>query len=573
MPLSDGCVSNRRTALTGRRLRIAVRRDVPATMDGPSIRDGVRIARTELRCHRRESGGRLRSGRTAWTLILAITLVSSTIAFASARVLASADPGTTGAAAGLVASAIFVALLWRSAFVTRERFERMNPEFLLTTVPTRAAAVGLLCYVFARAAIPLALPAVGVSLGAAAGFRSPGVAFTALASFAGVTVLAVAVGTASRLGARLVGTRFARGGFYRDLWIVFGWIPLMAAWFVLRETSLSLAPVLAWLDAQPVAWFGDLALLGAFDADLVAVPRALGATALLLAVPIAAGATTVFARRIWESEPADSGPVTGSRSLVGDGWLERLLGAHVPRPVLTVARERLLLERRVPRGLLSTGYVLLYVAVVLMPAFFLLGTATFLLVAVALGLAAGTAVAANPIEIEHRPLPMLVTTVGGRSFVGGTVLAATVVGVPVVAAVVIPLGLVGPVGVTATIGVALVGAAVCVCAASVAAAVGMTVDPDDVGPVPFFFTDVPVHAETGLAPFRRLATVFAIATLATVPAMLGNSVLVYEPATAAGVPTIVVRVGSLLATVALALGVAAVAFRTAVERYDAIRFD
>ncbi|WP_049928393.1 hypothetical protein [Halopiger goleimassiliensis] len=540
-------------------------------MDGTTIRDGVRIARVEWRRHRRERGGRW-SDRLFTIALLTVAVALGAGAFAGGRAVASRPALADDV--GLLATLLFVAVAWRSANVTHERFERLNPEFLLTTVPARAAALGLALFVFARVAVMLALPTLGAAIGAGLGLRSAGVAVTALLAIAGVASLAVTVGTLGRLVARLVGMRLSRGRVLRDLLIVFGWLPLVVGWFlvqyVARETSLSFAGLLALIGVQPVAWFGDLALVGG---SIGAPTRGVAALATLLAIPVLVGATSAVVRRIWETEPASSSRPSVSRSVVGDGPLERVFGGRLPRPVLTVVRERLLLERRVPRGLLMTGYVVLILGVVLMPTFLLGGGAVFLLVAIVLGMAAGIAFATDPLAVEYRTLPMLVTTVDGRQFVGGLVLAALIAGVPLVAIVIVPLGLYGSVGIAATIGVALVGIAVCACTAAVTAAIDTNVDRDDLVPMPFFFTSIPTYGEPGLASFLRLAKTFAIVTLVCLPAMAGNSPLVYDHPATSAVPTGVVRLGSLLATILLATAVAAIAFRIAVGRFRAITLD
>ncbi|MDQ2051757.1 hypothetical protein RBH26_14865 [Natronolimnohabitans sp. A-GB9] len=535
-------------------------------MGRATIRDGIRIARVEWLRHRRERNGRW-SERLLVAALFAAAVVLGVGAFAAGRVVTT-TPLANGI--GLFASLLFVALVARSGSMTHDRFERLNETFLLTTVPTRAAAVGLVLFVGARVAARVALPTVSVAIGAALGLQAPVLAVTTMVAIAALGSLAVAVGVTGRLAARLVGMRIARARLLRDLFLMFAWLPLLIGWFVIREVSLSIVDLLTWVDVQPVAWFGDLAIVGVRSAGIGDPVRGLAAVGLLAAIPLLIGATTVLLRRIWETEPTDSSHRSVSRSLVGDGPLERLLAGRISRPMLTVARERFLLERRVPRGLLSTGYVLLFVGVILLPAFVFSGTAAFLLVPIVLGMAAGITFAIGPLEVEYRTLPMLLTTVSGRAVVGGLVTAALVVGVPAVTLVVLSLGLLGPVGAAETIAVVLVGVAVCACTAATTAAIDMAVDRDDVATVPFFFTSIPVYAETGARPFLRLAGTFAVVTLVSIPAMAGSTAAVYDHPTLRAVPTSAVRLGSLLVTVLLALVVATIAFRIAVRRYRAI---
>ncbi|QLH84915.1 hypothetical protein HZS54_05755 [Halosimplex pelagicum] len=467
-------------------------------------------------------------------------------------------------------SVAFVWMVWRSSKYTHVRFERLNPDLLLTTVPTRTAALGLLGFVYARLLTTLAVPALGIAVGIAVGLRSPTVVLTVALAFACLAALAAALGTVSRLAARLVALRFARARHYRDLLVVFGWIPLVAGAMLLQELSLSIAPVVGIFGAVPLAWFVDLALVGAVDGTVGSTRHTLGAFALLAtAVPVCAAATTVLARRVWERGPAGSTGARGSHSLLETGAVERVVGERIPRATYTVARERWLMERRVPRGLLSTGYALLFMGVVGFPLVALAGGTTGLLVyfAVTLGLVTGVAFGSDPIGTEYRALPMLLTSVTGRQFVGGLRLAATVVGVPLVALGTVPLGIVGSVGVARTVLIALLGSAVCTCTASVAAAVGLGVERVEYAPVPFFFTDVPIYGELGATAFLRHGLVLAVGALASAPAFAGTAPPVVERVAALGVPTGVVEIGSLLLAVVLAAAIARIAFERAVQRF------
>lgn len=539
------------------------------------IYHGVRIARTEWTRHHREFDGPWLGWRVLSLLLLAIAVVLGTVAHSVGRDLASGQTTTLGGLR-IAASVAFVLLVWRSATVTRTQFERLNPDFLLTTVPARTAALGLLVIVYARLSAWLAIPTVGVALGTALGTRSPLVALTIVTAIAGMAALAVALGVAGGLTAQFVGVRMVRGNGYRDLLVVFGWAPLIAGAIVLQHYAESLAHLFGWLEIQPVAWFVDLALLGADDQwgivgaveTSIELGRGLGALGgVVLSVPLLAGVTTVLTRRIWETEPASSTGPHGSHSLVGAGWLERLLGERVPRPVLTIARKRLLAERRVRRGILTTAYVFVFVALVVFPVVGLAGAPVLVLIVFTLGLAAGVAFAGDPIASNYRTVPMLFTTIDGREFVGGHVLAALIVGVPVVTVVVLPLGLMSPASGVETVVLVLVGVALCACTASVAAAVGMGVEYSVLVPVPFFFTDVPVYGEVGTGSFLRLAKLFAAGSLVTLPAFLGNVPSVYEAVAGLGIPAVAVRSGFLFLTILLATLVAKIAYRIAAQRY------
>lgn len=532
------------------------------------LRQSGLIARIEWTRHRREStvstGGRI----VRYVVVLALAVGLGTLAHSVGRDLVA---GETAALEGLwiVASAAFGWIVWRSSQLTRVRFEQLEPDFLLTTVPAPVAALGHLLFVAARVGVVLAAPTVGLAAGTALGLGSATVALTVAVAVAGTAALAVTLGVAGRLGAQLVGQRLARARLYRDLLVVFGWLPLLAAWLALRELSISITVLFAWLESLPIPWIVDLALLGTGERTGINPRRGLSALGVLvLAVPSLAAGTVVLARRLWETDPISSPSASGWKPSLIEPRLKRVLGDRVSRPVRTIARVRWLLERRVLRGLLSTGYVLLVAVLILLPAFSVTGLPLLLLIAICLGLAAGIAFGNDPMGVEYRTAPLLFTTVGGRQFVRGYLLAGLGAGIPLVTVVVVPLGLVSPAGLVETATVALVGIAVSACTTVVCVAVGMGVDRDDLVPVPFFFTDVPVYAELGWLPLLRLGGIIVGVSLVGLPAYVGNAAPVYETMSAIGVPTTVVRAGSALLTVFVAVGVTRIAYRIAVRRYQ-----
>lgn len=537
------------------------------------VADAVRIARAEWTRHCRAFGRPLRDRPVLAVLTVAAGLVLGWLAYALGRDLAAGSPRPVDGLT-LAATLAFGVLVWRSATYTQRRFERLNSDFLLTAVPTRAAGLGLLGFVGVRLTVSIAIPAIAIAVGLGIGLRSPVAGLSVLVAMAVMVLLAVVVGTTGRLGARLVGMTLVRARFYRDLLIVFGWLPLMAGAFLIQETAVSLQPLFAFLGAVPVAWFVDLALLGGVVTEAISLRRAVGIIVLTaVSAPLLATGTITLSRRIWERTPTGATGTHGSHSLTATGVGERLLGDRISRPTYTVARARWLMERRVPRGLLSSGYALLFMGVIGFPVVAIAGGAELLLLffAVTLGLAAGIAFGGDPIGAEYRVLAMLFTSVDGRQFVGGLLLAALTVGVPLVAVGIVPLGVIGPIGVPATLLVSLVGIAACASTAAVAAAVGMGIDRFEFGPIPFFFTDVPIYATVGLRGFLHLGLIFGVVGLACLPAVLGNAPPVYGAVADAGVPTVATQFASLVGTVVLLVAIAVYASRLAVGRYRRYR--
>lgn len=534
-----------------------------------TLRLGTKITRAEWTCHQREFGHPLK-GRSVLPVVLMVsTIVLGWFAYSLGHDLDSGQP-LPYEGLSLLVSIAFAWMVWRSSKYTRVQFEGLDSELLLTTVPARAIALGLLGFVYIRLISTLVVPTLGIAAGTVVGIRSPTVAITVIVAVAAIAALAAALGTIGRLAARLVALRLVRVRVYRDLLIVFGWIPLMVGVIVFQELSLSFAPLVAVFGMLPLAWFVDLALIGGPDFVRGSVQYAVGALGVLVfSLPVFSVGTTALARRIWESEPTNLSGTRGSHSLVSEGWLERLLGNYVSRPVLTVARARWLIERRVPRGLLSMGYALFFFSVFAFPMLLFVGANGFLLLmTVSLGLAVGIAFGSDPIGTEYRTLPMLFTAVTGRQFISGLVLSVSLIGIPLVILVTVPIGLVSVVGPIHTVLITMVGVVSCLCAATVAPAVGLGVDRYELVPTPFFFTDVPIYAEQGLKAFLRLGLIFAIVVLGSVPAFVGNAPSVFEHIAVIGVPVIIVQIGSILLTVLLVAAITRTGFRIAVQRFQ-----
>lgn len=532
------------------------------------LRSSVAVARGEWVRKRRERGGLARRWRLL--AIVAVVGVLGRGAYGTGRAVAAGEAVPPGVI-GVAASAATAWIAWRSSRLAAHRFEAMNPDLLLAALPVKAPALGLLLFVSARVGAVLAAPTVAVAVGAAVGLGAPAVAFTVVVAVAAASAVAVGAGVSTRLAARLLSTRLARGRTYRDLLVLFGWMPLLVGWFLLGEIPEDTVP--ARLAAAPTGGVADLALLGAAGPTGADPAHGLAALAALAAVStLFAGMTIDLARRIWERDPAEAAP-GGSRSLLEPGRVERFTGAVLPRPVRTVARKRWLMERRVPRGLLSTAYVLFFVGIVLFPAFAIAGVPGFVWVVFAVGLAVGVAFGFDPIGVEYRGLAMVLTTARGREFVGGLLLAALVPAAVVVPAVVLPLGAASAATPAETLSFVLFGVATCGCTVALALAAGLGVDRSAFVPLPAFFTDVPWYGETGWTQFRRLGTVLLAATVAAGPAFVGTHPAAYERAAAIGIPVPATRSGALLAGALSAAAVARIAFEVAVKRYEEYRFE
>ncbi|WP_114575979.1 hypothetical protein [Saliphagus sp. LR7] len=534
------------------------------------LRGGAEIARGEWVLHRRERGGVARRG-----LAFAVFVVGAALgwgAYGIGREVAGGESVPFGVL-GIAAAATMAWVAWRSSRLTRDSFEGLNPEFLLTTVPARIPALGLLVVVYARVATVLAVPTVAIGVGGAVGLRTPALALTVVLAVAAATAAAVGVGVSVRLVASLAASRLSRGRTYRDLVVLFGWVPLVVGWFLLIETVERVS--IAWLAAAPTRGVADLALLGAAGRTGADPASGLAALAVFASgAALSVGTTTFLARRIWEGEPAGRAPKTGSHPLLEPGWVERLTGERIPRPVRTVARKRWLVERRTARGLLYAGQVVGFSGIVLFPAGILAGgVPLFVLVVHSLGLAVGIAFGSDPIGIEYRGLQMMLTTVGGRAFVGGFLLAALAPAAVIVPAVVLPLGAVSTATAGETLSFVLFGIAVCGSTATLALAVGLGVERSAFVPHPGFFTDAPWYIEIGWEQFGRLGVVLVAATLSALPAFVGTHPVVYEYLAGAGLSVPTTRSVSLLLGALVAVGVTRLASVIAIDRYEGYSFE
>ncbi|QRV17738.1 hypothetical protein JMJ58_22420 (plasmid) [Haloterrigena salifodinae] len=533
------------------------------------LQHSKRIARTELVCHFRKHNLYGNKRQIIFSgVLLSCAIVLGLVSYSLGRNLASGHPiPTTRLLIGV--SLVFILLLSQGFSLLHTRFEHLELEMLLTTVPVRTAALGLQIFVWTYVAILLALPVFGVAVGTALGLRSPTVASTIIIAIASLATLATTLGVVGRLIAYLIGRHLARGNFYRDFPNLFGWTIVLGIVILFWDTLESVIPLIASLGSLSLSWIIDLALFGA-GSEVNIEPRR-GLIALGVIVPtilLLEGIATVLIRRIWETEPVTSTGNHSSHTLVGGGRLEQLLGDHVSQPVLTVARERWLMERRAPNGLLYPVFIFLFAIMILLPLFSLIGIPLLLLVVLSFGLGTGIIFGLNPIGNKYRVLPMLFTTVNGRQFVSGLLLATVVVSVPVVTVAVFPISVISSVNFVGMTMLVVVGVALCACTASINIAVGMGVKRREFGPVPALFTEVPAYAEMGWAQFIRLGATFVGVSLVGVPAYLGNLPSVYESAGVIGIPIIAVRLGSLLLTTLIAAVVTKTAYQIAVQRYQ-----
>jgi len=110
---------------------------------------GAKISRAEWTRHRRERGTPLTGNLVLLVILVGIAIGLGWLAYSVGRTVASGQKLPYNRLS-LFVSVAFVWMTWRSSQYTRIRFERFDPDLLLTTVPNRTAAIGLLGFVYAR---------------------------------------------------------------------------------------------------------------------------------------------------------------------------------------------------------------------------------------------------------------------------------------------------------------------------------------------------------------------------------------------------------------------------------------
>jgi hypothetical protein len=457
------------------------------------------------------------------------------------------------------------------------------PEGMLTTVPARDAALGLLLAEYARMALVAAIPVVTVAAALAVGAGVLAPLATIPATAAVLLAVALTVGFPVGLAVKWVTFRTPWLARHRTALLV----AAFGAYFVVITSDAfneALAGLQRALRDTPLAWFGDAALLGV--PGLGAVPaHALGAGVLAAALlPAFAALGVSAAETLWYADratPEDESADEDARSAVDSAredsaagsaretsLAESALAAVAARQTRTVTLAAWRRMRRAPIKLLYVVYPLFFLYAPLRTAFES-GVPTTLPVLIAVyGTWAVGATVLNPLGDEGAVLPTtLLTGISGRAFVAGHVLSAALVGGPLVVVATAVTGAVSPLPPTRWLALSAVSGVLVVAGAVLAVGIGSV--------FPRFGTVEVFRSREATVPSKSAFAVYSLAllagaagaTVATVPAvaefvagLLGAS---------ASVP----RVVGGGVTVAVAVVGPVVAYRHAVGAFETFTFE
>lgn len=352
-----------------------------------------------------------------------------------------------GAAVWWVGVAVFV-----TARTAGKRGELEHPDGMLTTVPARDAALGLLLAEYTRIVLVAAVPVIAITVALVAGSG-------ALVSLVVVPVTALLVLAVAAVVGFFVG-------------VAVKWVTVQTPWLARNRTALFVAAFFAYMFAivsdtfndiltvlsrtlrgTPLAWFGDAVLLGLHGIE-ASVTYATGAAAMAVVLLAVVGSVSVRAAvTLWYTDQAqateeEDGEKVNSKSTRTEttpqspGIVSRILSAVVSQPTRTVTFGAWRRAKRTPIKMLYIAYPLFFLYGPLRTAVETGVVPKSLPALVALyGAWATGATVLNPFGDEGAVLPTtLLSGISGREFVAGHLLSAALVGVPLVGAVTTAVG-------------------------------------------------------------------------------------------------------------------------------------
>ena len=321
-------------------------------------------------------------------------------------------------------------------FVVRavgQRGTLVQPEGILTVVPTGQAVLGVLIAEYVYFLLWLLPPGIGIGVGLAVGSETVAPAVLVPLAVAGAGVASVGIGYPLGLGIRHVATRFEfvarhKGGIL--LLVFLAYFGMLATGALNRVTIQLFEP----MQASPFGWYADLALVGT-PALTAAALQAAGAVALSVGIgALGVLAGTSLAERHWFSDPALAGaePPETTAEDAAPGFERRLAPIFDPATasLIVLSWRR---ARRSPLKLLYAFYPVLFMAGPLAEIVQSGQVPEYLpyVVLVLVAWMAGVIFTLNPLGDQGAALAStLLSNVDGRRFVRAIVLAGLVVAIP-----------------------------------------------------------------------------------------------------------------------------------------------
>ncbi len=335
-------------------------------------------------------------------------------------------------------------------------------------------------------------------------------------------------------------------------------------WLIFTGSFASvLEPLYRLLAPTPIAWFGDLALLGV---DVGASPLRAGGAALFTALYVALGVPVLarLAEWLWY---ADGVHVEHDVEHAADD--ESRLAGVLPRPLLGVVAADWKRARRSP---LSLSFAVYPLFVLINPVMTVVETGTvgtgFPIWLLACGVwITGSLFALNVLGHEGAALPVtLLADDPGRSLVAGHVLAGVIVTLPLTVLATLVTGLASPHS-PAMVASLLVSAVVLsVAAGAIATGIGVA--------FPRFEAVNVSRSTEAVVPSLIAFTAYSVVVFGVcLPTMLAHSALAgHAVASFVGTSQLVVGVAGTGLSAVLALGIGAASSYVAANRVEAYRF-
>ncbi|ADJ16061.1 hypothetical protein [Halalkalicoccus jeotgali] len=542
-------------------------------MNWPTPRTSARIARIEcLRSRRAISTSPIQLLGVALFALLFVggpTIGGSYVAYRFAGSIIDAVP-VLGVVRGSLALVWLVSTVLIAQRAVGKTGRIDNEAGLLTTVPASDVVGGLVLAEFARLVSVVAVPLLAVSAALSVGLRAPAAFLSVVSALFALLATALLVG---HLVGLVLKTLFARSELltrYRSVLAVVGFLVYFAA-VSSQAFGRLLGRLFVLLQDAPMAWFGDLLVLGIPGVDPSPI-RIAGATALFaVGVPLLVALDVRAATGLWYTD----GPRPTVRKRAPSGSNAAFLSRIASGPTRTVTATIWSRTARTPFRLVYVAYPLLFLFVPLRGAVTSGQVPGSLPVLVALyGTWAIGAAALNPLGDEGPMLPLTLTsTVRGSQFVGGHVLSVTAVGLPVLVALTAIAGALSPLEPTVWVLLTAVSALLSVTGPIVAVAIGTV--------FPRFGTVRITHNRRVVVPSKRafvyytlvVAMGFVGAAVALVPGgatLVSNAIAFWSTLLVSPVelaPATLRLVGGVVA-VSLGAVVPPVAYRYVVRRFD-----